>query len=89
MLSSVGAAIAVVVSVIGLITQLVGIGIYIGKLEGFKELVNLKFEQQDKKLEKHNNFITRVYELEKKQGVAEEQIKVANHRIEDLEGVLR
>lgn len=89
MLSAVGAAIAVIVSVVGLIAQLVGIGIYIGKLEGFKELVNLKFEQQDKKLEKHNNFITRVYELEKQQDLTSEKIKVANNRIKDLEGVLK
>lgn len=89
MLAVVGAVVAIIVSLVGLAVQIIGIGIYIGKLEGFKDLVNFKFDQQDKKLEKHNNFITRVYELEKKQGVAEEQIKVANHRIEDLEGVLR
>ena len=65
--------------------QIIGIGIYIGKLEGFKDLVNFKFDQQDKKLEKHNNFITRVYDLERKDGIREEQIKVANNRIKDLE----
>lgn len=89
MLAVIGAVVAIIVSLVGLAVQIVGIGIYIGKLEGFKELVNFKFEQQEKKLEKHNNFITRVYELERKQGIEEEQIKVANHRIEDLEGVVK
>lgn len=89
MLAVVGAVVAIIVSLVGLAVQIIGIGIYIGKLEGFKELVNFKFEQQEKKLEKHNNFITRVYELERKQGIEEEQIKVANHRIEDLEGVVK
>lgn len=89
MLATIGAIIAIVVSIVGLIVQLVSVGIYIGKLEGFKDLVNFKFAEQDKKLDKHNNFITRVYELERKQGIEEEQIKVANHRIEDLEGVIR
>lgn len=86
MFAEVGAIVAIIVSVVGLVIQLVAIGIYIGKLEGFKELVNFRFTEQDKKLTAHNNFITRVYELEKKEAVNEEQIKVANHRIEDLEG---
>ena len=65
--------------------QILTAGIYIGKLEGFKELVNFKFDLQDKKLSEHNNFITRVYELERKDSIREEQIKVANNRIKDLE----
>lgn len=80
-----GAAIAVIVSIVGLIIQIVAVGIYIGKLEGFKELVNFKFDLQDKKLSEHNNFIKRVYELEKKDGIQDEKIEVANHRIADLE----
>lgn len=39
----------------------------------------------EKKVEKHNNFIERVYELERVVDVHEEKLKVANHRIEDLE----
>lgn len=85
MLAVVGAVVAIIVSLVGLAVQIIGIGIYIGKLEGFKDLVNFKFDQQDKKLEKHNNFITRVYDLERKDGIREEQIKVANNRIKDLE----
>ena len=37
------------------------------------------------RVEKHNNIIERTYKLEELTAVQEEQIKVANHRIEDLE----
>lgn len=84
-MAELGAAIAIIVSIAGLIIQIVAVGIYIGKLEGFKELVNFKFDLQDKKLSEHNNFIKRVYELEKKDGIQDEKIEVANHRITDLE----
>lgn len=76
---------SICVAIVSLITTCIVAGIYIGKLEGFKEFINYRFDQQDKKLEKHNNFITRVYDLEKKEAVLEEQVEVANHRIKDLE----
>ena len=44
-----------------------------------------RIEQLEKKVEKHNNFIERTYELERIVDVHEEKLKVANHRIEDLE----
>lgn len=44
-----------------------------------------RIEQLEKKVEKHNNFIERVYECERVLDVHEEKIKVANHRIDDLE----
>lgn len=37
------------------------------------------------KVVKHNNFIERVYELEKRADVSEEKQRVANHRIDDIE----
>lgn len=80
---------SVFIAVVGLIIQILTVGIYIGKLEGFQKLVNFRFDEQQKKLDAHNNFITRVYELERKDGIKEEQIKVANHRIEDIENVLK
>jgi hypothetical protein len=88
-LAIIGAGVAVVATIVGLIVQVLTAGIYIGKLEGFQRLVNFRFDEQQKKLDAHNNFITRVYELERKDGIKEEQIKVANHRIEDLESVMK
>ena len=48
-------------------------------------LVVYRLEQLEKKVEKHNTFDTRVKELEKTVGIHDEKIKVANHRITDLE----
>ena len=48
-------------------------------------LTNYKIEELRKEVEKHNKVVERVYNLEKGAEVTEEKIKVANHRIEDLE----
>ena len=48
-------------------------------------VVEVRLEQLEKKVDKHNNVIERMYELEGRVDVHEEKIKVANHRIEDLE----
>ncbi len=49
------------------------------------KLINYRIGQLESKVNKHNNLIERTYELETKEKVLEEQIKVANHRISDLE----
>ena len=49
------------------------------------KLVNYRLEQLEKKVEKHNTIIERTYALERGQTLLEEKIKVANHRIDDLE----
>ena len=48
-------------------------------------VIDEKIEELTRKVEKHNNIIERVYECERVLGVHEEKIKVANHRIDDLE----
>lgn len=48
-------------------------------------LSTYRIEQLEKKVEKHNSVIERVYRLERNEAVVEEEIKVANHRIDDLE----
>ena len=42
------------------------------------KMTNYRIEQLEKKVDKHNNFAEKI-------PVIQEQIKVANHRIEDLE----
>jgi len=49
-------------------------------------LITYRLEQLEQKVSKHNNLIERTYALEKRCDVFDEKIKVANHRIEDLEG---
>lgn len=44
-----------------------------------------RIDQLEKKVEKHNNFVERIYECERILDVHDEKIKVANHRIDDLE----
>lgn len=53
-----------------------------------KETVNLivyRLDQLEKKQDLHNNAVARLYEVERKLGIDEEKINVANHRIDDLE----
>ena len=48
-------------------------------------LIAYRLEQLEKKVERHNNLIERTYRLEETAAVLSEKIKVADHRIEDLE----
>lgn len=49
------------------------------KLETHQAVTDTKIEELTREVREHNNFARRM-------PVVEEQIKVANHRIEDLEG---
>lgn len=49
------------------------------------ELIEYKLDQLTKKVDLHNNAVERLFLVEKTIEVQKEQIKVANHRIEDLE----
>lgn len=63
-------------------------GTLMGSLFGIlaaNKLVVYRIEQLEKKVEKHNNVVERVYVLEKDDAVIKEDLKVVNHRIEDLE----
>ena len=60
------------------------LGTFLGIMVNSK-LTNFRIEQLEKKVDKHNQVIDRVYELEKRDAVVEEEMKVANHRISDLE----
>lgn len=48
-------------------------------------LTQYRIEQLEKKVQAHNNLITRTYQLEQDFAVLDEKVKVANHRIDDLE----
>lgn len=61
----------VVVAILSLIGTLAG-------SYGGTQLVKYRIDQLEKKVEKHNSIVERTYLLE-------EKVKVANHRIEDLE----
>lgn len=67
---------------IGLLIQLVVYGVSIGVIYG---TVKTRLNYIEKKLDKHNNVVERVYKLEQDQVVIMEKQSVANHRIHDLE----
>lgn len=74
-------------------TVIVGILALIGTLVGSyfsnrknSALIAYRMEQLEQKVNKHNSIIERTYKLERDESIIEEQIKVINHRIEDLEG---
>jgi ABC-type lipoprotein release transport system permease subunit len=73
---------AVVVALIGLAGSLLGslIGVVVSS-----KLTQYRLEQLEKKVDKHNNVVERMYSLEERVSIAEEKIKVENHRIDDLE----
>ena len=48
-------------------------------------LIEYRLDELTKQVEAHNKIVDRTYKLEKQSALHEEQIKVANHRIDDLE----
>lgn len=73
---------AVLVALISLIGTLGGT---FGGIITAGKLTNFRIEQLEKKVEEHNKVVERTYKLEKHEAVVDEEIKVINHRIEDLE----
>ena len=72
----------VIVALIGLLGSAIGT---FGGILVSNKLTIYRIEQLEKKVEKHNGVIERVYALERDKAVFNEEIKVANHRIDDLE----
>ena len=48
-------------------------------------LIKYQICELSEKVDKHNQLIERTYRLEQQQTLTEERLKVANHRIDDLE----
>ena len=76
----------VLVALIGLIGSGAGT---VGGILVSSRLTQYRLEQLEKKVEVHNKVIERVYRLEERTELQEEKIKVANHRIGDLEEAAR
>lgn len=75
----------VIVAVLSLIGTLGGT---LGGILATSRLSNYRIEQLEKKVEKHNSLIERTFRLEETNSVLEEKIRVANHRIDDLEDIV-
>ena len=72
----------IIVAVLSLLGSLVGT---LGGIAINSKLSNYRIEQLEKKVDKHNNLIERMFKAEEAITVLDEKIKVANHRIDDLE----
>lgn len=66
---------SIIISILSLIGTLAG---SLGGILVSSKLTNYRIEQLEKKVDRHNSFAERM-------PVIEEQIKVINHRLEDLE----
>lgn len=49
------------------------------------KLTLYRIDQLEEKVNKHNNIIERTYKIEERNKVADEKLKVINHRIDALE----
>ncbi len=70
--------VALIASGGGLLGSLVGV-------IASSKLTTYRIQQLENKVEKHNTVIERTYKLEETEVVMQEQIRVLNHRIADLE----
>ena len=73
---------AIIVALIGLGGS--ALGSIFGILASAK-LTQYRLEQLEERVNKHNRLIERTYHLEEVAAIHEEKIRVANHRIDDLE----
>lgn len=73
---------AIVVAILSLVGT--AIGSVVSVLTA-NRLTNYKIDALQRQVEKHNQVIERTFKLEEHSAVIDEQIKVANHRIADLE----
>lgn len=72
----------VIVAIISLVGTLFG---SLGGIVASGKLTGYRIDRLEEQVKKHNNVIERVFKLEEHGAVIDEQIKVANHRIDDLE----
>lgn len=71
--------------IIALISLLGTLGGTLGGILATSKLTNYRIEQLEKKVDKHNNLIERMFKAEESINILDEKIKVANHRLDDLE----
>lgn len=72
---------AIATVIVGVMSLL---GTVIGSYSGTK-LMAYRIELLEKQVEKHNNLVERMYKVEETTAILTNDIKVANHRIDDLE----
>jgi len=74
------------ISLLSLIGTLAGT---FGGILTSNKLTGYRIQKLEEQVAKHNNVVERVFRLEDSDKLLEEKIKVANHRIDDLEALTR
>lgn len=72
----------VIVAIISLTGTLFGT---LGGIVASGKLTGYRIDRLEEQVKKHNSVIERMYKLEERTAVVEEQVKMANNRIDDLE----
>lgn len=72
----------VIVALLSLIGTLGGT---LGGILATSKLSNYRIEQLEKKVDKHNNLIERMFKAEESITLLDEKIKTTNHRIDEIE----
>ena len=72
----------IIVGILSLAGTLAGT---LGGILASNKLTNYRISQLEDKVSKHNNLIERTYHIEEELAVYDEKMRVANHRIDDLE----
>ena len=71
--------------IVALLSLLGSLGGTLGGSALNSKLSNYRIEQLEKKVDKHNNLIERMFKAEENINLLDEKVKVANHRLDDLE----
>lgn len=74
------------ISLLSLIGTLAGT---FGGILTSNKLTGYRIQKLEEQVAKHNNVVERVFRLEDSDKLLDEKIKVANHRIDDLEAITR
>ena len=72
----------VIIALIGFLGSMLGT---LGGIALNTKLSNYRIEQLEKKVDKHNHLIERMYSVEEDVRVLDEKVKAANRRVDDLE----
>lgn len=72
----------IVVAILSLVGTLAGT---FGGVMTSNRLTGYRLEKLEEQMKRYNNLIERTFKLEESTALQEEKIKVANHRIDDLE----
>lgn len=72
--------------IVGLLSLIGTIAGTFGGIITANKLTNYRIEQLEKKVDKHNHVVERMYDLEQRVSIIDEKIRVENRRIDDLEG---